>query len=307
MGIISRSLDHLTDALPTPASPPHYREVDVSSSKLRFTSETNEGLRGILFKGIENLDTTKFERIQKGINLAKEKTELMKERLKGFPSLESLRLPKNYVSLKSLIENGQSTAPQFSQILAMSSVTSTPRTPGEQAQGEPSSKRERGETFSYIHKGRKNNEETTAHEASATSPFSKYDEKLQNIPLRMENPSTKGFGDTLLVNIDCLSYDEFITVLHNVHAWALQRKAETKAEWSDIVTQIIWSFTGILKQWWDKLSDREMNQIVENEDDPLKALFDALTHEFVGIVPEDSAHHSQLFLSQRLCNIDYLQ
>ena len=50
-----------------------------------------------------------------------------------------------------------------------------------------------------------------------------------------------------------------------------------------------------------------MNHIVENEDDPLKALFDALKHEFVGIVPENYDHHSQLFLSQRLCNIDYLQ
>lgn len=109
----------------------------------------------------------------------------------------------------------------------MSGVTSTPRTPGEQAQGEPSSKRERGETFSYIHKGRNNNEETTTHEASSTSPFSKYTEKLQNIPLKMENPATKGFGDTLLFNIDCLSYDEVIIVLHNVHALALQRKAET--------------------------------------------------------------------------------
>ena len=35
-------------------------------------------------------------------------------------------------------------------------------------------------------------------------------------------------------------------------------------------------------------------------------MFDALIHEFVGQVPLDSAHHSQLFPSQRLCNIDYL-
>jgi len=41
--------------------------------------------------------------------------------------------------------------------------------------------------------------------------------------------------------------EEVITVLHNVHAWALQRKAETKVSWFVIVTQIVWSFTGILK------------------------------------------------------------
>ena len=35
-------------------------------------------------------------------------------------------------------------------------------------------------------------------------------------------------------------------------------------------------------------------------------MFDALIHEFVGQVLVDYAHHSQLFLSQRLCNIDYL-
>ena len=94
--------------------------------------------------------------------------------------------------------------------------------------------------------------------------------------------------------------EEVITVLHNVHSWALQIKAETKASWSDIVTQIFWSFTGILKQWWDKLSEEEMNNIIEHPTDPLKAVFDALKHEFVGVVPEESTHHAQLFLAQRL-------
>ena len=59
--------------------------------------------------------------------------------------------------------------------------------------------------------------------------------------------------------------------------------------------------------WWDKLSDRDMTKIVENEEDPLKALFDALKHEFLGCVPKDSTHHAQLFLYQKLCDIDYLQ
>ena len=137
MGIIYRSLEHLKDALPQPASPPHYREVDVSSSKLKFSSSTDdstEGLRSILFKNIDNIDTAKIEKIHKGIDLAKDKTNLMKDRLATFPSIESLRLPKNYVSLKNLVENGQPSAPK---ILAMSSVTShTTRTPSEPTQGE---------------------------------------------------------------------------------------------------------------------------------------------------------------------------
>ena len=49
-----------------------------------------------------------------------------------------------------------------------------------------------------------------------------------------------------------------------------------------------------------------MTNIIEHQIDPLKAIFDALKYEFVGFVPEDSVHHGQLFLSQRLCNIDYL-
>lgn len=49
-----------------------------------------------------------------------------------------------------------------------------------------------------------------------------------------------------------------------------------------------------------------MTNIIEHPTDPLKAIFNALKHEFVGVVLEDSVHHGQLFLFQRLCNIDYL-
>ena len=49
-----------------------------------------------------------------------------------------------------------------------------------------------------------------------------------------------------------------------------------------------------------------MNNIIEHPTDPLKDIFDALKHGFVGVVPEDSVHHAQLFLAQRLCNIDHL-
>jgi len=42
IGIISKSLEHLKDALPSPDSPPHYRELDVSSSKLKFSSSSDE-------------------------------------------------------------------------------------------------------------------------------------------------------------------------------------------------------------------------------------------------------------------------
>ena len=142
----------------------------------------------------------------------------------------------------------------------MSGVTShTTRTPGEPTQGEQSYKRERGDTFSFTHKGRKGEHDTTAHEASADSPFSRYTEQLHSVPAKFENPSAKGFGNTLLVNSDCMESEKVIIVLHNVHAWALQRKSETKASWSDIVTKIVWSFTGILKQWWEKLSENEKN------------------------------------------------
>lgn len=228
--------------------------------------------------------------------LAREKTNLMRAKLTTFPTVESLRLPKGYVSLRTLVENGQPYSPH---ILAMSDVTSP--TPGD-----TSSKRDRGDTFTFSHKGKKGNTDTFAHEASADSPFSRYKDNLESTTAKFENPSTKGFGNTLLVNIDGMGSEEVITVLHNVHAWALQRNAETKVSWSDIVTQIVWSFTGIFKQWWDKLSEEEMTNIIEHQKDPLKAIFDALKHEFVGVVPEDSTHHGQLFLSQRLCNIDYL-
>jgi len=56
MGIISKSLGHLQDDLPIPTSPPHYREVDLSSSKLTFTSsEPESSHKSILFKGVENI------------------------------------------------------------------------------------------------------------------------------------------------------------------------------------------------------------------------------------------------------------
>lgn len=56
MGIISKSLGHLREALPVPTSPPHYREVDLSSYKLTFTScEPEYSHKSILFKGVENI------------------------------------------------------------------------------------------------------------------------------------------------------------------------------------------------------------------------------------------------------------
>jgi len=139
-------------------------------------------------------------------------------------------------SFATTIENGQPSAPK--EILAMSGVTATPRTPGEPTQGESSFKRDRHEPYLFSHKGRKDQEDTTAHEASASSPFGRYSERLQSTSTKLDNPSGKGYGNTLLVNIDCLSYEEVINVLHNIHAWALQRKAETKASWSDIVPRL---------------------------------------------------------------------
>ena len=130
-------------------------------------------------------------------------------------------------------------------------------------QGESSFKRDRHEPYFFSHKGRKDQEDTTAHKASASSPFGRYSERLQTTSTNLDNPSGKGYGNTLLVNIDCLSNEEVINVLHNIHAWELQRKAETKASWSDIDTQIVWSFTGITKMWWDKLSDRDMTQMLK--------------------------------------------
>ena len=181
----------------------------------------------------------------------------------------------------------------------MSGVTSnTNRTPIEPTQGDTSSKSDKGDTFTFPHKGKKGDWDTFAHDASADSPFSRFKDNLESVPAKFENPSAKGFGNTL-VNIDCMKGEDVITVLHNVHAWALQRKAETKAPWSDIVTQIVWSFTGILKQWWENLSEEEMNNIIEHPTDPLRAIFDALKHEFVGVVLENSSHHGQLFLSHR--------
>ena len=111
----------------------------MNSSNFSTSSRSNqpqEGIRSLLFKSIESVNIPEFEKIRNGILLAKEKTDLMKEILSRFPSVESLRLPKNYVTLKALLENGQPSAPQ---ILAMSGVTSKPTT--EQTQGETSTKR----------------------------------------------------------------------------------------------------------------------------------------------------------------------
>ena len=91
-----------------------------------------------------------------------------------------------------------------------------------------------------------------------------------------------------------------------MHAWALQRKSESKSTWSDIATQITWAFTGILKLWWEHLLEGDRTTIIEN-DDPLQTLFEALFHEFLGSLLIDSSHHSQLFLSQKLCDIDQLK
>jgi len=63
-----------------------------------------------------------------------------------------------------LIENGQPSTPK--EILAMSQVTAN--------QGESSFKRDRHEPYFFSHKGRKDQEDTTAHEAFAFSRFGRY-------------------------------------------------------------------------------------------------------------------------------------
>jgi len=36
-------------------------------------------------------------------------------------------------------------------------------------------------------------------------------------------------------------------------------------------------------------------------------MFTALVNEFLGVAPPDAKHHAQLFMSQRLCNLDLLR
>ena len=92
----------------------------------------------------------------------------------------------------------------------------------------------------------------------------------------------------------CLSHAEVLTVFQNVHVWAFQRKTESRATWSDIATQITWAFIGILKLCWERFPKGDRTTIIEN-DYPLQTLFEALIHEFLGSLPIDSSHHSQLF------------
>ena len=44
-----------------------------------------------------------------------------------------------------------------------------------------------------------------------------------------------------------------------------------------------------------------------NDADPLSTMFTALVNEFLGDAPPDAEHHAQLFMSQRLCNLDLLR
>ena len=46
-----------------------------------------------------------------GIQLAREKTDLMKKKLEKFPSIQAQLVPKNYVSLQNLLEKKTTLAP----------------------------------------------------------------------------------------------------------------------------------------------------------------------------------------------------
>ena len=118
---------------------------------------------------------------------------------------------------------------------------------------------------------------------------------------------SKGFKNTLIVNLDFLTHDQVLSLLQKVNAWAFQRKVESKSSWKDITLQITWAFTSIVNLWWEKLLDTEKYDITENHD-PLEALFQALVHEFLGVLPPDASHHaSQFFMSKKLCNLYLLQ
>jgi hypothetical protein len=60
-----------------------------------------------------------------------------------------------------------------------------------------------------------------------------------------------------------------------LNAWAFQKQAETKASWKDIVTQISWAFIGVAKLWWEKLSQENKDEIMDDAD-PLATSFTAL-------------------------------
>ena len=69
MGIISKSLDHLTSALPKPQSTPKYRDVDLAISKLKIpissgSNQPDKGLRSLVLKGIETTQNIYFEKIK---------------------------------------------------------------------------------------------------------------------------------------------------------------------------------------------------------------------------------------------------
>lgn len=67
-----------------------------------------------------------------------------------------------------------------------------------------------------------------------------------------------------------------------------------------------WDLTGIVKLWWENLSDTEKEHILDDTD-PLEALFQALAHEFLGGFPPDASHTTHMFMPQKLYNIDLLQ
>lgn len=184
LGIITKSLGYLKDALAKP-SPPDYRKIDKSNYKLKFPQTSNQpkGLRSLFFKNFsQNND---LEKIQSGIKLAMDKIILMRSKVEKISSIlrnfkvdqltKDTILPNNYVKLSDLYKKQKDMFPNFFG--------------GEEAKGETSNtKRDKNDTFYFSNKSPK--KENDQYEKDI--PFKKYASNMADIPSQNEN-TRKGF------------------------------------------------------------------------------------------------------------------
>jgi len=61
-----------------------------------------------------------------------------------------------------------------------------------------------------------------------------------------------------------------------------------------------------LQIWWSTLKDADKTKLLQDEK-PIAELTKAVLHEFYGEVVINNKHYSNLFMSQRLCDLNQLQ
>jgi hypothetical protein len=149
---------------------------------------------------------------------------------------------------------------------------------------------------------------TSAWEQWCNARFASRNKAPMDIDGQGQTSSKVGnFATAPVSNLDCKDKAFIESMIQEWHAWTKTQKMlqKEKVSWSDLALRLTWGFRGNLNFWWERVSDNSKLRILQH-DKPVNELCKAVVHEFYGDNYVDTDHNADLFMSQRLCDLNDL-